>query len=179
MTTEELLALPEDGIDRWLIEGRLREKPAALRDRWSARALVRVARFLDDWLDLQPEPRGLVLVGNVGVRLQRDPDTTVGIDIVYLSAEQAARLSDTPVIDGSPILAVEVLSPNDTQEEINDKIDLYLQAGVALVWIINPYHRTIELFRPGAEPQLVNVLQVLSGEPELPGFYVPVAQLFV
>jgi Uma2 family endonuclease len=179
MTTEEMLALPRDGVERWLIQGQLREKPMTVRNRWHSRIMVRVARFLDVWLDQQPEPRGSVLCGEAGCRLRRNPDTTVGIDVVYISAELAARQSDkTSLIDGAPVLVVEILSPNDTQDEINEMIDSYLQAGVALVWVINPHDRTVLIYRPGAEPELVNALQELSGEPQLPGFRVPVAQLF-
>jgi len=179
MTTEELLALPQAGMDRWLIGGELREKPIAVRNRTHSRIMVRVARFLDEWLDQQPEPRGEVLCGEAGVKLRRDPETTVGIDVVYVSAEVAARQpEDTTLIDGVPVLAVEILSPNDTLEEIDEKIDDYLAAGVALVWVIDPHHRTVEIFRPGEEPELVNVRQELSGEPHLPGFRVSVAHLF-
>jgi Uma2 family endonuclease len=78
-----------------------------------------------------------------------------------------------------PILAVEILSPNDTLDEINDKIDEYLAVGVPLVWIIDPRRRTVTIHRPGQEPEFVNVRQELSGEPHLPGFRVPVAELFV
>jgi Uma2 family endonuclease len=180
MTTEELLALPEDGMDRWLIRGQLRERPMTVRNRWHSRIMTRVAKFLDNWLDGQPEPRGSVLSGEAGCRLRRDPDTTVGIDVVYVSAEVAVRESeDTTLIDGVPVLAVEILSPNDVLEQINAKIDGYLQAGVPLVWVIDPHRRTVEIFRPDVEPELVNVRQELSGEPHLPGFRVPVAQLFV
>ncbi len=179
MTTEELLALPEDGVERWLIRGQLREKPRVWRDRWHARAMVRVAVLLQAWLDQQPEPRGLVLIGGAGVRLQRNPDTTVGVDAVYVSAEVAAREpDDTALIDGAPVLAVEILSPDDTHGEIHERIDIYLQAGVAMVWVVDARDRTILVYRPGAEPELVNVRQELSGEPHLPGFRVPVAQLF-
>ncbi|MHB1426692.1 MAG: Uma2 family endonuclease, partial [Gemmataceae bacterium] len=135
MTTEQLLALPDDGVERWLIRGQLREKPMTYRNRWHSRAMVRVGRFLDVWLDQQPEPRGSVLGGEAGVRLTRNPDTTVGIDVVYISAEAAARNpDDTTIIDGVPVLAVEILSPNNTVEEIDEKIDQYLEAGVLLVW---------------------------------------------
>jgi Uma2 family endonuclease len=179
MTTEQLLALPDDGVERWLIRGQLREKPMTYRNRWHSRIMVRVARFLDVWLDQQPEPRGSVLGGEAGVRLTRDPDSIVGIDVVYVSAEVAARNpEDTTLIDGVPVLAVEILSPNTTQDEINEKIDEYLAAGVALVWIIDPRHRTVTIYRPDQEPELVNVRQELSGEPHLPGFRVPVAELF-
>jgi Uma2 family endonuclease len=179
MTTEELLALPQNGVERWLIRGQLREKMMTVRNRWHSRIMTRTAKFLDNWLDQRPEPRGSILCGEAGVRLRRNPDTTVGIDVVYISAEVAARQTDdTTLIDGVPVLAVEILSPNDTQDEINDKIDDYLAAGVALVWVIDPHHRTVEIFMQGAEPELVNVRGELSGEPHLPGFRIPVSQLF-
>src|SRR5437763_15693424 len=108
MTTEEMLALPEDGSERWLIRGRLRERPSTVRNRWHSRIMTRVAKFLDNWLDGQPEPRGSVLCGEAGVRLRRNPDTTVGVDVVYVSPELAAQQSDeTTLIDGVPVLAVE------------------------------------------------------------------------
>ena len=87
MTTEELLALPDDGVERWLIRAQLREKrpeqttvkPMTVRNREHSRIMVRVGRFLDVWLDEQPEPRGAVLCGEVGVRLRRTPDSTVAL----------------------------------------------------------------------------------------------------
>jgi Uma2 family endonuclease len=179
MTTEEMLALPENGVERWLINGRLREKPMTVRNRWHSRIMARVCYLLERWLEQQPEPRGQVLGGEAGVRLRRNPDVTVGIDVVYISAELAAHQpGDTRLIDGVPTLVVEILSPNDTQEEINEKIDTYRQAGVPLLWIINPHDRAVFIYRPGTELEAVNVLQELSGEPELPGFRVPAAQLF-
>lgn len=179
MTTEQLLAMPDDGVEHWLIRGQLREKPKEYRDRWSARTLARVAHFLEDWRELQSEPRGSVLGGNVGVRLRSAPDTTVGVDVIYISAEVATRNpDDATIIDGVPVLAVEILSPNDTVSEIHEKIDEYLAAGVPLVWIIKPRHRTLTIYRPGQEPEFVNARQELSGEPHLPGFGVRVADLF-
>jgi Uma2 family endonuclease len=179
LTTEELLARPEDGVDRWLIRGELREKPMTVRNRDHSRVMAAVTRFLHEWLDSQPQPRGEVLCGEAGVRLRRNPDTTVGVDVVYVPAVVAARRpADTSLIDGVPVLAVEILSPNDTQQEINDKVDEYLAAGVALVWIIDPHRRTVQVLRAGAEPETLNVRQELSGEPPLPGFRVPVARLF-
>ncbi len=179
MTTEELLALPNDGIDRWLIEGQLREKPMTVRNRVHSRIMVRIAKFLDNWADAQPMPRGQVLCGEAGCRLHRDPDTTVGIDVVYIAASLAHQESaETTLIDGVPTLAVEILSPSDRFEEIGDKIDDYLSAGVALVWIVNPHDQTVTIHRPDAAPELVNVLQELSAEPHLAGFRVAVKEIF-
>ncbi len=179
MSTEELLALPENGTDRWLIRGQLRERPMTVRNRWHSRATARVAKFLDNWLDQQPEPRGSVLSGEVGCRLQRDPDTTVGVDVAYVSAEVASRQGDeTSLIDGVPILAVEILSPSDTQEDLHEKVNAYLQAGVQIVWLLDPYDQTVRVYRPGQPPTFFNAGQHLTAEPHLPGFRAQVRELF-
>ena len=150
-----------------------------VRNRRHSRITARVLQLLGDWLDRQPEPRGEVLGGEVGCRLRRTPDSTVGVDAIYISPELAAQdPAETSLVDGAPTLAVEVLSPNDTEKEINDKVDEYLAAGVPLVWVVDPHDRTVLVYRPGAEPELFNVRHELSGEPHLPGFKVPVAHLF-
>ena len=178
-TTEELLAMPEDGMDRWLIRGQLREKPMTVRNRFHSRIMVRISQLLQNWLDKQPEPRGQVLCGEAGCRLRRNPDTAVGIDIVYISAEVAQRQTNqTTLIDCVPLLAVEILSPSDTMEEIKEKLNDYLTAGVAIVWIVDPDDQTITMYRKGARPELVNIDQELTGEFHLPGLRIKAAEIF-
>jgi hypothetical protein len=91
MNTEDMLALPEDGIDRGLIRGQLREKPLTKRTRTHSRIEAKLAYLLGAWLEKQPAPRGEILCGEAGCRLRRNPDSTVGIDVVYISAEVAAK----------------------------------------------------------------------------------------
>jgi Uma2 family endonuclease len=179
MTTRELLAMPDDGVERYLIRGRLREHPVMLHNRWHSRTEARIAYLLRAWLEQQPEPRGAIACGEAGCILRHDPDSTVGIDVAYFAAEVASRdPDDTTLFDGVPTLAVEILSPNDVEEDVNEKVDEYLAVGVPLIWVVDPHFRTVRVHRPGAEPELVNVQQDLSGDPHLPGFRVPVAQLF-
>jgi Uma2 family endonuclease len=178
-TTEELLALPRNGAERWLIRGQLREKPMTVRDRTHSRIMARIVYLLEKWLETQLEPRGQVLCGEAGCRLRRDPDSTVGIDVGYVAANLAQQEStETTLIDGVPVLTVEILSPSDTLDEINEKIDVYLSAGVALVWIVDPHDRTVTVYRANTEPELVTIRQDLSVEPHLPGFRVAAAQIF-
>jgi Uma2 family endonuclease len=181
MTTEELLAMPDDGIERWLIDGRLREKKKDMtkRNGWHSRVMSRLSQLIGEWLDRQPEPRGEVLSGEAGCRLRRDPDTAVGIDVVYISPELASDPSaDTTMIDGVPTLVVEIQSPSDTNEETNEKIDAYLKAGVPVVWIVDPHQETVNVYQPKAAPEMFNVHDELSADRHLPGFRVPVAKIF-
>jgi Uma2 family endonuclease len=187
MTTEELLAIPDDGVERWLIRGKLHEKypeiiggtPMTFRNRFHSKTMANVATVIRMWLANQPNSGGEVLCGEAGIRLRGDPATTVGVDVAYISAEVAAHQTDeTTLVDGVPLLAVEILSPSDTQEEIHDKIKTYINSGVALVWIVDPNDRTVRVYRRGAPPELFNADQELTAEPHLPGFRVPVARLF-
>ena len=178
VTTQDLLALPEDGVDRELIRGELRERPMTRRNRRHSRIEIRIGTVLENWLGDQPEPRGEVVSGEAGFRLCRDPDTTVGIDVAYVSAEVAAREPEAAYFEGPPVLAVEILSPTDTQEMIDEKVAVYLETGVAIVWIVQARFRTVTVYRPDAAPVLFNETQELTAEPHLPGFRVAVARLF-
>src|SRR5688572_3039530 len=115
MTTEELLALPDDGVDRELIRGQLRERPMTKRSRPHSRTEAMIAHLLLEWSRRQPKPHGEVLSGEAGVRIRKNPDTTVGIDVCYVSPETAAGTPENASwVDGPPVLAVEILSRSDT-----------------------------------------------------------------
>jgi Uma2 family endonuclease len=79
--------------------------------------------------------------------------------------------------DGPPDLAVEVVSPQDTDEEVEAKVLDYLQNGVRMVWIIRPRTRTITTYRSMKDIRLLTEADVLSGENVLPGFTIPVREL--
>ena len=178
MTAEEIFALPDDGIDRELIRGELRERPMTRRNRGHSGAEAKIAKILGNWLDTRPSPRGAIHSGEAGFRLRRDPETMVGIDVAYASAELVASTDPKAVFyEGAPTLAVEILSPSDQHGDVSDKVDLYLEAG-SVVWVVDPRFRSVSVYRPGRDVEHFNKSQELSGEPELPGFRVPVAELF-
>ena len=64
-------------------------------------------------------------------------------------------------------------------EGIAEKTEAYLEAGVPLVWEVNPFPEVMAAaYRPGLPPEHFNVTQDLTAEPHLPGFRVPVANVF-
>lgn len=180
MTTEQLLAMPEDGKDRWLINGELREKEMTRRNKEHGAVEPMFAHFLIAWNNSQPEPRGLVISGETGVRLRKNPDTTVGVDVAYISAEVVASTPrGYPYIDGIPVLVIEILSPSDQHEEVTEKIRAYLEAGVKRVWIADPEFKTVTVHRPDAQPEFFNVTQILDGGDALPGLRIPLKDVFI
>lgn len=186
-TADDLLALPDDGVERWVISGELREKQSefpevgmTVRNCYHGKAMSYIAATLVNWLRTRPRPRGEVYTGDAGVRLRSPVEVTVGVDLVYAPPEVDAVQADdeTTLLDGVPTLAVEILSPNDTVDEIDEKTDEYLAAGVPLVWVVNPYRRTVVVHRPGAEPELFNVTHTIPAHPAMPGFTPAVTELF-
>jgi Uma2 family endonuclease len=179
LTTEEFLAMPDDGVDRELIRGELRESRMTTRGRPHCRVTAKLTFLLHQWRARQSAPRGEIYVGEIRVRLRRDPDTVVGIDLAYVSAaaEQAME-NNASFVEGPPTLVIEVISPSDTAEGMSEKIREYQSAGVPLIWYVDPFVRTVTAYRLDGRHVLFNTHQDLTAEPELPGFCVPVAQIF-
>ena len=177
-TVEGMLAMPDNGLERELIRGELREKPMTMRNRRHSRVEAEIARVLGNWLQGRTAPRGEVVSGEAGFRLQQNPDTGVGIDVAYVGAEVVAKSPNAAFFEGPPILAVEILSPSDTQQDIDEKVSLYLDLGVAIVWVVNAHFKTICVYRPDAEPLMYHQGQVIDAEPNLPDFRASVDSLF-
>ena len=92
-----------------------------------------------------------------------------------------ARMPKTrePIPTLSPDLAVEVLSESNTKDEIDQKLREYFQSGTRLAWIIDPAPRSVAVYRePGEPAALIDESGTLDGEQVLPGFTLPVAELF-
>ena len=87
MTVEEFLALPENGVHRELIQGRVREMGMTVRNRFHSRIEARIVQRLLNWLDQQPQPHGEVVCGEAGFRLKGTKESLVGIDVALVSHE--------------------------------------------------------------------------------------------
>jgi Uma2 family endonuclease len=177
LTAEDLVSLPDDGIDRELIRGELREWPTFFHTPLHAEARALIGYRLSSWIRDPSQTSGTAVSG-AGFRLRRDPDTCVGIDVAYISAELAADIDRTMMFfDGPPILAIEILAPWDPHERMVEKAESFLEAG-SVVWIADPDFRTITVHRPGEAPVMFNDRQELDGDPYLPGFRTLVRKLF-
>src|ERR671924_452684 len=87
--------------------------------------------------------KGYVTSNDSGVILERDPDTVRGPDVaLYEDANTFAELHPK-YGEVLPVLAVEVLSPNDRADRVTRKITDYLRNGVRLVWLVDPEIRTV------------------------------------
>ncbi|PSB12128.1 hypothetical protein C7B61_06645 [filamentous cyanobacterium CCP1] len=102
-------------------------------------------------------------------------------DISFFAKERLQELADLPIgfLDGAPDLAIEILSPTNTIEEIDSKLIEYFENGSRLVWVVNPTQHYVLVYRSGQEPdRLLKSSDFLDGEDVIPGFMFPVADLF-
>jgi Uma2 family endonuclease len=179
MTADEFFTLPQDGTDRELFRGELKERPMSVRNPSHSRVIIQVGYILKSWSRSRPKPRGQVVGGDAGFLLRRDPATIVGIDVAYVSPEVvAATPPRSRVFMGCPVLAVEVLSPSDESDRVADKVEEYLAVGVPLVWVVDPRLQTVQVHKPGQPPDSYNIRQKIPEEPQLPGLAIEVAELF-
>lgn len=117
--------------------------------------------------------------GETGYVLASDPDTVRAPDASFVSEERLAGAGwRGPYRVGAPDLAVEVASPRDSEPDLAAKAGEYLAAGGRAVWVLDPEGRTVTVHRPGRKPVTVGPDKVLDGDPVLPGFQVPVVELF-
>lgn len=122
--------------------------------------------------------------GFVGVEsgfvLERDPDTVRGPDVYYVRRERVAVLNQLrSFADFAPDLAVEIVSPGDAGEAIVDKVEQYLAAGTAQVWGVYPDRKSVHVHVPGGTTQRLSGADAVVGGELLPGFSLPLADLFV
>ena len=174
VTAEQLLEMPEN---RWceLVEGELRQmSPPSCRH---AEMVSLLAQILGPYA--RRHKLGKVLAGDPGFIVARDPDSVLGPDVAFISAE---RLAAEPLGDGfregAPDLAVEVLSPGQALREGHEKALAWLNAGAALVWVVNPAARTVRVYRSRADAETLSAPDELDGGALLPGFRCPIADLF-
>jgi Uma2 family endonuclease len=177
MTTDELVALPDDHIDRWLWRGELRAGPRRLRPPGEAAAITGVANALSRWVREAKSERGAVLI-DAWHRVARDPDTTLGINVSLIGKTLADSCRQGYFVDGVPLVAAMAHSPAASRSVQQDQMAELIAAGVPLVWLVNADFRTVWVMGAGAGSSLLTAGQTLTAEPHLPGFAVPVAELF-
>jgi Uma2 family endonuclease len=176
MTAEEFERLPDDGKLYELIDGEPRE--IAQLTMWQGEVEVNLAMRLHT--HVQGRALGCVSIGKVAFIVRRNPDRVRAADIAFIRQERVPPLEARQhIMEVIPDLVLEILSKHDTVEEISDRIDDWLSAGVQMLWIVDPFRRTVTIYQPGRDPMLLGEHGVLDGDPVVPGFRCPVAEIFV
>ncbi len=174
-TSEDLLAMPDDGKRHELIRGEMIEMaPAGLEH---GRIAVRFGRWMGNFVE--DRDLGHDFAAETGVNIERDPDTVRAPDYGFISYE---RMAEPPPPQGFadviPDLVLEVVSPNDRQPEIDAKTQMWLDAGVRLVLVAYPETREVYAHHEDGSVVRYGVGDTVVGDPVLPGFTCPVDDIF-
>lgn len=114
----------------------------------------------------------------VGVLLRRNPDHLIGPDAAFVTTSQLpVQVSPEGYLITIPELIIEVRSKNDTQPEIDEKVNDYLRAGAVLVWVADPDARTVTVYQSNQKLIVFTAAHTLTAVPVIPGFAVLVGDL--
>ncbi|MFM7602540.1 MAG: Uma2 family endonuclease [Pseudanabaena sp.] len=101
-------------------------------------------------------------------------------DLAFIAKERLQGLKRLPkgFFEGAPDLAVEIISPNNTFEEIHNKLVEYFENGTRLVWVILPDEEFVLVYHKPKPSKLLQLEDNLDGEDVIPNFSLPLSELF-
>lgn len=174
MTAEELLGLDLPGKSTELVRGRLvvREPPGTYHGRVQSNLNVLLGGFA------RAHKLGAVFGQDTGFKIASDPDTVRAPDLAFVNRKRAALTAARGYAALAPDLVAEILSPDDRPGEVRAKVGEWLDAGVQLVWVIDPERRTAHVYRRDGSETAIAPNGVLDGERLLSGFSCALSELF-
>jgi len=170
--TEDDLNTPEGELCE-LIDGTLVEKAMGSEESFLAGSL-----FLEIATHVRAGGLGVTLPGDGYIRL--GPGKVRIPDVTYIPWESfpGGEFPDEAFWTVNPGLVVEVLSPRNTPKEIDRKLAELFAAGCKLAWVIDPPTKTAKVYTSPKRFKLLDETGTLDGGKVLPGFALPLAELF-
>jgi len=175
VTADELLWMPDDGLRRELVDGEVRVLTPAGHPHGDI--AMRIGWRLASHIEMQG--LGKAYAAETAFRIASNPDTVLAPDVSFVGLErvQAAKGTEGP-FPGAPDLALEVVSPRDSFEDVEDKVSRWLDAGCRMVVVVNPRNRFTWVYRPGSEPVRLTEDDVLDGGDIVPGWKLVLREVF-
>lgn len=173
-TAEDLLTMP-DGDLYELVDGQLVERDMGTKSNWIAGKLF---RLIGDYAESNGLGWGLPTDNGFQCFPGR-PNQVRKPDVAFI---RMGRLPNEELPDGhcqiAPDLIAEVISPNDFYSNVMRRIFDFMEAGVPLIWVIDPDSRSVMVYRADGSVSLLHEHDELSGEGVLQGFSCPIGELF-
>ncbi len=170
-TVEEFMALPDDSNHYELIEGELGETPGPNL----THGLITTLLILELSKYLTVSSIGKVLTN---MAFQINSKSAPIPDVAFVMSQRFVGVDVSKAFPGAPDLAIEIMSPTDKWSEVAEKVQLYLQAGTTIVWVVDPFDRAVNVYHKGQNRRLLLEDAELDGEDVLPGFKLKVSSLF-
>ena len=175
MTAAELMALPDDGYRYELVRGELRKMPPAGFEH--GELSLDIGSSLSTYV--KAHNLGKACGAETGFLIGSDPDIVRAPDAAFVRRERAEAAGFVAgYFPGPPDLAVEVISPSDRYTEVAEKVADWLAAGVQLVILVDPRRRSVTIHTPGQAPVTLTDQDTLDGGPVVPGWQMPIRDIF-
>ena len=175
VTADQLLEMPDDGLRRELVRGEVRVMSPAGRSH--GKVALRLGGRLERYVD--EHGLGEAYAAETGFRVSSDPDTVLAPDASFVRRERLPELGEAEgLIQGTPDLAVEVVSPRDSFDEVEEKVFVWLAVGCRMVVVVNPRRRTATVYRSPSDFVRLTENDVLDGGDVVPGWKLPLRELF-
>lgn len=173
MTAEELLVLDLPGKSTELVRGHLivREPPSTYHGVIAAKVTYILGAFV------YPNALGSLIGQDTGFKIAADPDTVRAPDVAFVSSARTSAIGPRGYAALAPDLVVEIVSPGDRRGELLAKVGDWLDAGVRLVWVIDPGRREAHVHRRDGGVAVVTAVDSIDGEDVLPGFSCQLSEL--
>lgn len=175
LTAEEFAERPDPGHPEELVRGRV--VPMPVPKPRHGEICSKADRILGVFAE--EHELGRVLSNDSGVVTERGPDTVRGADIAYYSYERVPKGPlPNQYLDVPPELVVEVLSPYDRWPKVLQKVAEYLEAGVAMVVVLDDERRSAHVLGADGTNRMLGPDEVLELPGILPGLSVAVRRFF-
>jgi len=156
-----------------LVDGVLVEKSMGYRKSLLAAILI-------EFLSRFARSQKLGLVSGPDGFAQLFPSLVRGPDVAFISWERLPGRK--PPTDAYPTIVpeivIEIISAGNTRAEMARKRREYFQAGVRLVWMVDPLRRSVAVFTSVTESTVLQDDQSLEGGDVLPGLAIPLPEVF-
>jgi len=156
-----------------LVDGVLVEKAMGIQESFLAGLLVGLINNF-----ARPQNLGFALGADGMARLKPGMVRIPDVSFIAWAQVPGRKVPRLAMLNFAPVLAVEVLSPSNTQQEMDRKLQDYFATGVQVVWYIDDAHRTVQVFTAVDQSTTVREPAILTGDPVLPGFALPLQELF-
>jgi Uma2 family endonuclease len=173
ITARQLLDMPELGRCELVRGERVMMSPAGYEH---GDVAARILAYL--FVFVRQNHLGTVTAAETGFQIGEDPDTVRAPDVGFICADRVPRVRTRGYLMGPPDLAVEVVSLGDRAGELLTKVQEWLAAGCRVVWVADPSSRTVSVYRNSHETAILTITDELTDAELLPGFHLPVADVF-
>jgi Uma2 family endonuclease len=175
LTADDLMAMPEDGNRYELMRGELVSTPMSSYE--SSEIAMAIGSMLRAFA--YPHKLGRVAGADGAFILHRNPYTVRIPDASFVRMDRLPPPEQRrQFLELAPDLAVEVVSPSDSANEVQEKVREYLDAGVRLIWVVHPAQRTLTVYTADRNARVLYEDEVLDGGEVLPGFTITVSDIF-